>query len=140
MTKVHGTVLLSILALTLITTPSLQAADRANVGQWEFTSTVNGETKTRSYCITPAQAKGINGNAQADQAFLEKGALVRHCTIKDFKLEGNTLSYTQACAGYTFSDRTTYNGDSSEGELTTTMNGQEAVVTTVKGRRLGDCK
>lgn len=140
MTKTHGTALLSILALTLVTTPPLRAADRANVGQWEFTSTVNGEAKTRSYCITDAQAKGINGDAKADQAFLEKGALVRHCTIKDFKLEGNTLSYTQVCAGYTFSDRTTYSGDSSEGELTTKMDGQDAVVTHMKGRRLGDCK
>jgi hypothetical protein len=140
MKKINGIYLFPILALTLTATPSLHAADRANVGQWEFTSTVNGEAKTRSYCVTPAQAKGINGDASADQAFLEKTALVRHCTIKDFALEGNTLSYTQVCAGYTFSDRTTYNGDSSEGVLTTTMDGQEPVVTQVKGRRLGACK
>ena len=55
-------------------------------------------------------------------------------------MEGNTLSYTQVCAGYTFSDRTTYNGDSSEGVLTTKMEGQDAVVTHMKGRRLGACK
>jgi hypothetical protein len=138
--KINGIAQLSALALTLAAAPSLQAADRTNVGQWEFISTVNGEAKTRSYCITPAQVKGINGDAKTDQAFLEKSALVRHCTIKDFTLEGNTLSYTQVCAGYTFSDRTTYNGDSSEGVLTTTMNGQEPVVTQMKGRRLGACK
>ncbi|HEY0513706.1 MAG TPA: DUF3617 family protein [Thermoanaerobaculia bacterium] len=140
MKKVYGTVLLSAIALTLTSTPSLQAAERANVGQWEFTSTVDGAAKTRTYCITPTQVKGINGDAQADQAFLEKGAAARHCTIKDFKLEGNTLSYTQVCAGYTFSDRTTYSGDSSEGVLTTKMDGKAAVVTHMKGRRLGACK
>jgi hypothetical protein len=135
-----GTALFSLTVLTLTATPSLQAAERTNVGQWEFTSTVNGEAKTRTYCITPAQVKGINGDAQADHDFLEKGAAARHCTIKDFKLEGNTLSYTQACAGYTFSDRTTYSGDSSEGVLTTKMEGKEAIITHMKGRRLGACK
>lgn len=134
-----GTALFSVIALTLAAVPSLQAAERTNVGQWEFTSTVNGEAKTRTYCITPAQVKGINGDAQADHEFLEKGAAARHCTIKDFKLEGNTLSYTQVCAGYTFSDRTTYSGNSSEGVLTTTMNGKAPITTHMKGRRLGAC-
>jgi hypothetical protein len=69
-----------------------------------------------------------------------KGAAARHSTIKDFKLEGNTLSYTQVCAGYTFSDKTTYSGDSSEGVLTTKMEGKEAITTDMKGRRLGACK
>ena len=140
MKRTHGTALFSLIVLTLAATPSLQAAERTNVGQWEFTSTVNGEAKTRTYCITPAQVKGINGDAQADHDFLDKGAAARHCTIKHFKLEGNTLSYTQVCAGYTFSDRTTYSGDSSEGVLTTKMDGKEAVVTHMKGRRLGACK
>ena len=141
MKRIYGTALLSILALAFAITPSLQAAERANVGQWEFKSTVAGEAeKTRTYCITAAQAQGINGDAQADHDFLDKGAAKRHCTIKDFKLEGNTLSYTQVCAGYTFSDRTTYSGDSSEGVLTTKMDGKDAVVTHMKGRRLGACK
>jgi hypothetical protein len=141
MKKTHGTALLSLIALTLAATPSLQAAERAHPGQWEFTSKVDGEAaKTRAYCITPPQAKGINGDAQADHDFLDKGAAARHCTIKDFKLEGNTLSYTQVCAGYTFSDRTTYSGDSSEGVLTTKMDGKEAVVTHMNGRRLGACR
>jgi hypothetical protein len=139
MKKAHKTALLSLITLTLAAAPSLQAAERTKVGQWEFTSTVNGEVKTRTYCITPAQVKGINGDAQADHDFLEKGAAARHCAIKDFKLEGNTLSYTQVCAGYTFSDKTTYSGDSSEGVLTTKMDGKAAVTTYMKGRRLGTC-
>ena len=141
MKNMNGSALLSLIVLSLVATPALQAAERANVGQWEFKSTVAGEAeKTRTYCITAAQAQGINGDAQADRDFLEKGATARHCTIKDFKLEGNTLSYTKVCAGYTFSDRTTYNGDSSEGVLTTKMEGKDAVVTHMKGRRLGACK
>jgi hypothetical protein len=141
MKKMNGSALLSLIALSLTATPALQAAERANVGQWEFKSTVAGETeKTRTYCITAAQAQGINGDAQADRDFLEKGAAKRHCTIQDFKLDGNTLSYTQVCAGYAFSDRTTYNGDSSDGVLTTKMDGKAAVVTHMKGRRLGACK
>ena len=141
MKTMNGSALLSLIALSLLATPALQAAERANVGQWEFKSTVAGEAeKTRTYCITAAQAQGINGDARADHEFLDNSALKRHCTIKDFKLEGNTLSYTQVCAGYTFSDRTTYNGDSSEGVLTTKMEGQDAVVTHMKGRRLGACK
>ena len=139
MKKRHGTALLAGIALTLAATSTLHAAERAHVGKWEFVSTVAGESTTRSYCIKPAQAQGINGDAAADRAFLEKGAAARHCTIKDFKLAADTLSYTQVCAGYTFSDRTTYRGDTSEGELTTKMDGKPAVVTHMKGRRLGDC-
>jgi hypothetical protein len=139
MKKRYGTALLAGIALTLAAASALHAADRAHVGKWEFVSTVAGESTTRSYCIKPAQAQRINGDAAADRAFLEKGAAARHCTIKDFKLEADTLSYTQACAGYTFSDRTTYRGDTSEGELTTRMDGKPAVVTHMKGRRLGAC-
>lgn len=139
MKKHHGTALLAGIALTLIASPALQAAERTHVGQWEFVSTVDGKSTTRNYCIKPAQVEGINGDAAANRAFLEKGAAARHCTIKDFKLAADTLSYTQVCAGYTFSDRTTYHGDSSEGELTTKMEGKPAVVTHMKGRRLGDC-
>jgi hypothetical protein len=141
MKKINGPALFALISLTLLATPSLQAAERTKVGQWEFKSTVTGEAEqTRTYCITPSEVKGINGDAQTDLDFLEKGAAPRHCTIKDFKLEGNTLSYTKVCAGYTFSDRTTYSGDSSEGVLTTKMDGKDAVVTHMKGRRLGACK
>jgi hypothetical protein len=141
MKKMNGSALLSLIALTLTATPALQAAERVNPGQWEFKSTVAGEAeKTRTSCMTPAQAKPVNGDAQADRDFLEKGAAARHCTVKDFKLEGNTLSYTMVCPAYTFSDRTTYNGDSSDGVLTTKMDGKAAVVTHMKGRRLGACK
>jgi hypothetical protein len=141
MKKMNGPALLSLIALSLTAAPALQAAERANVGQWEFKSTVTGEAETtRTYCITPSEVKGINGDAQVDHDVLDKGAMARHCTIKDFKLEGNTLSYTKVCAGYTFSDRTTYSGDSSEGVLTTKMDGKDAVITHMKGRRLGACK
>jgi hypothetical protein len=139
MKKRHGTALLAGIALTLAAASTLHAAERAHVGKWEFVSTVDGQSTTRNFCIKPAQAQGINGDAAADRAFLEKKAAAHHCTIKDFKLEADTLSYTQVCAGYTFSDRTTYRGDSSEGELTTKMDGKPALVTHVKGRRLGDC-
>jgi hypothetical protein len=139
MKTMNGKTLLALTALTLAATSSLQAAERAHVGQWEFKSTVNGKAKTSTYCITPAHVKGMNGDAQADRDFLEKSAAARHCTIKDFKLEGNTLSYTQVCAGYTFSDRTTYSGDNSEGVLTTKKDGEAAIVTHMQGRRLGAC-
>jgi hypothetical protein len=140
MKNLSSPALLAGFALSLAATPALRAADRANPGQWEFVSTVDGKATTRTYCITPAQVQGINGDAAVDRAFLEKGAAKRHCTIQGFQLEANTLSYTQVCSGYTFADRTTYHGDSSEGELTTTMKGKPAVVTHMKGRRLGACK
>ena len=84
----HGTALLAGIALPLLAIAALQAAERTHVGQWEFVSTVDGQSTTRNYCIKPAQVVGINGDAAADRAFLEKGAAAHHCTIKDFKLVG----------------------------------------------------
>jgi hypothetical protein len=139
MKKRHGTALLAGITLTFAAASALHAAERTHVGKWEFVSTVDGKSTTRNFCIKPAQVQGINGDAAANRAFLEKGAAEHHCTIKDFKLEADTMSYTKVCAGYTFSDRTTYRGDTSEGELTTKMDGKPAVVTHMKGRRLGDC-
>ncbi len=135
----HGTALLAGIALTLLASPALHAAQRTHPGKWEFVSTVDGQSTTRDFCIKPAQAEGINGDAAANRAFLEKGAAAHHCTIKDFKLVADTMSYTKVCAGYSFSDRTTYHGDTSEGELTTRMDGKPPLVTHMKGRRLGDC-
>jgi hypothetical protein len=141
MKKTTGTALLSLLALTLTATPSLQAAERFKDGQWEINLTVDGRTQAHTYCITPVEAKskGINEGGAVSRDYLEKGAAKRHCTIKDFKFEGNTLSYTQACSSYTFSDRTTYSGDSFEGVLTTIRDGHAPAITHTKGRRLGAC-
>ena len=64
-------------------------------------------------------------------AFLEKGAAARHCTIKDFKLEGNTLSYTQVCAGYTLLGQDNLQRRRLRRRVDSTMNGKGAVISLI---------
>ncbi len=60
------------------------------------------------------------------------------CTVKSFTAAGSTVEYALACGERTIRSKTVFHGDTSEGTLTTTMDGK-AVTTEVKARRLGAC-
>jgi hypothetical protein len=137
MTKIHATALF-LLALTLLSAPPLLAAERMKSGQWEFTSTHQGRpAQTFKHCMTPADAASVNGDAKAGRAAAEKSA-GNKCALKEYKIAGDTVTYTLACDTKTISSTVTYHGDSFEGVLTTKSAGKEDV-TRVKARYLGAC-
>ncbi len=128
----------SICALLLAPTLSMRAAERMAAGQWEFTLTGNGESRTMKQCMTPDQANEMNGDTKTARGFAEKRAKGR-CTIKSYDIQGNTVKYSLVCGDRTIDSSTTFTGDTSEGTLTTTTADGKVDTRIVKARRLGAC-
>ena len=117
--------------------PPLEAAERMERGQWEFAMTTDGSTRTLTQCITADKASEVNGDTQAARAHAEKNSNGR-CTIKSYEVAGDKVSYSLVCGARQIESVTTFHGDSSEGSLITTSDGQ-SITTQVKARRLGAC-
>jgi Protein of unknown function (DUF3617) len=117
-----------------------EAADRIANGKWESAMTTDGETKTVTYCISPAEAASINGDSRTGRDFAEKKAekAGSRCTIKSYDLKGDTGSYILNCGSRTITDTTNYHGDTSEGVKTVTNEGV-TIKTSLKSRRVGPC-
>jgi hypothetical protein len=140
MTTLERTVLLTLIGGFLVSTTSpLRAADRMAPGQWEFTMTGDGESRTTKQCMTRDQANEMNGDTKTARSFAEKRANGR-CTIKAYDIQGNTVSYSLVCGERTIDSTTTFSGDTSEGTLKTTTADGKVDARIVKARRLGACQ
>jgi hypothetical protein len=124
------------LSAGLVISTSLYAAERMQPGQWEFTLTTDGASHTSAHCVTDAAE--VNGDVATARAAAEKKA-AGHCTVKSFGIQGDTVSYTLVCGNRTLDSVTTFHGVTSEGTLTTTVQGAKPAVTHFKARRLGAC-
>src|SRR5438128_383482 len=74
--------------------------DRVTTGLWEITFMQDGTPSTSTYCITPQQAKVMNSDAATVQVYVEQAVSEETggvCTVKNFRLQGNTLSLIKAC-------------------------------------------
>jgi hypothetical protein len=133
------TLLGTAIALALAASP-LSAAERLRAGQWEFTITHAGKGEATSFkhCITAAEAGSVNGDTKSARAYAEKAARAE-CKVTDYKVEGNTVSYAILCGAVSIRSTTTYNGDTSEGDLFSKRDGSPETVSHVKAKRLGDC-
>lgn len=130
------------LALMLVSTNlAAIAADRLQSGEWESTLTTEGDSRTVKFCIVPAEAASMNGDAQAARDYAEQKALKAggRCSVKSFTVKGNSVAYSLMCGDRNIENSQTYRGDSSNGMITTTVQGQPTVTTKVKSRRLGAC-
>jgi Protein of unknown function (DUF3617) len=124
-------------SLICFCSPALDAAERMISGQWEFTMTTDGSTRTSKQCMTPEKASEFNGDSKSGREIAEKNAKGR-CTIKSYEIEGDKVSYSLACGVTEIESVTTFHGDSSEGSMVTTTAGKP-VKTEVKARRVGAC-
>lgn len=132
------TILPALVFLTISTT-TLNAQMRVRPGMWANSVTNRGKTATRSVCIKPAEAAKSNGSPAILRAELEK-ALESGWTLKNFKLDGSSLSYTMVGPESSVLVETKFHGgDSSETTATFHIGGVTNVMQT-KGRRTGDCK
>jgi Protein of unknown function (DUF3617) len=130
--------LTSVFGFLLVATTSLWAADRMAAGQWEFTLTGNGESRTINQCMTTDQANEMNGDSKTARAFAEKRTKGR-CTIKSYDIQGDTVKYSLVCGDRTIDSTTTFRGNTSEGTLNTTTADGKVDAKIVKARRLGAC-
>ena len=139
MIRLRTTVIPALVFLTLSTTTTLHAQVRVRSGMWENTMTAFGKTVTRSECIKPAEAAMSNGSPAILRAETEKALSKSGCTLKNFKLDGNTLTYTMVCEESTVLLETKFHGgDSVETTMTFTVGGVTNVKQ-LKNRRTGDC-
>jgi hypothetical protein len=134
----------TILALIGLTVPGaawLRAEDRMRAGLWEITSTLNGKSPGPSHntCYTPAMVALGNSPAKSLREATEKSSAKSGCTLKDFKMDGNTISMTQVCGARTLVVSSTYSLDAFDTVATSTEAGV-STATHMKGRRIGDCK
>ena len=141
MIRLKTTVMPMVMCLMLSAATTLHAQERMRTGMWEDTVTASGHTATRSHCFKPADAALSNGapavvRAESEKAFSKNGA----CTLKDFKLDGNTLTQTMVCGKSTILQETRFHGGDTFETTMTYTEGGVSKVSQIKGRRTGDCK
>jgi Protein of unknown function (DUF3617) len=134
----------TILALIGLTFPGaawLSAEDRMRAGRWEVTTALNGTPSGASHntCYTPAMVALANSPAKTLREATEKSSAKTGCTVKDFKMDGNTISMTQVCGARMLVVSSTYSLDAFDTVATSTEAGVSRA-TRMKGRRIGDCK
>ena len=140
MIRLRTTIIPALVFLTLSTT-TLHAQVRMRPGMWENTTTSHGKTSTRSSCIKPADAALTDGPEAMVRAELGKAASKDGlCTIKNFKLDGNTLIYAMVCGKTTNLIETKFHGGDSQETTMTVATGGVTSVKQIKSRRTGDCK
>ncbi len=132
-------------ACTGIATGGSIARDRVQAGLWEIAFMQDGTPITTTYCITPEQARVMNSDAATVQVYVERAVSEENqglCTVKNFKLQGNTLSVVKTCgsgeSGFTISLVRTYYGDTAETEVVSKAGGRELRIKS-KQRRVGVC-
>jgi hypothetical protein len=123
----------------IVAASSLVAQDRIRPGMYEITTIKNGRTTVTSHCLNAAAVSASNGDANSLKEGLENSTAARNCTSKDFKLDGNVISFTTICSGIAVSSSTTYKTDSFE-TVMTTKSATGVTTTRVKDRRTGDCQ
>ena len=133
--------LLALSALLFFSAVSLRAEERMRAGLWEITSTLNGKSPGPSHntCFTPAMVALGNSPAKSLREATEKSSAKSGCTLKDFKMDGNTISMTQVCGARMLVVLSTYSLDAFDTVATSTEAGV-STATHMTGRRIGDCK
>ena len=118
---------------------------RVQPGLWEIAYTVNGTPSTNTYCITPEQANVMNSDPATVQVYIERAVAEENggaCTVKHFRLEGNTISVIKACGSgdseFTTSLVRTYYGDTAESDVVSSSGGRELHIKSTQ-KRIGVC-
>jgi Zn/Cd-binding protein ZinT len=138
MTSMQRSILPSLAALLLLATVPAWGAERMKGGQWESTAVVRGHSRTSTHCVTPGELKAVNGTSAEFRAYIEETTKAAKCKVENLKIDGNTVSFTTACAKTSVDSTTTYHGDHLE-TVMNTKGGSDSVTRQVKARWLGAC-
>ena len=102
----------------------------------------SGEAGCKASLVSPVSNSLQNGDSKSGREAAELEGKGR-CTIESYDITGNTVTYLMTCNGTVLAGTTTYHGDGSEGDLTSTrtVKGKEQTDRIhVTAKRLGDCK
>ena len=125
-----------VLTLALLSGVNAQAQDRIRPGIYELK--IN-DHPVASRCYPDAEVKPMNSDARTLEDWQKKLAVRAQCSMKDFKVAGNTVSFTLVCLDHTTATTGTYRGDSFD-TFNTVTRGNAVTKSHMQGRRTGDCK
>lgn len=140
MNKVVLISLLAVVSLPAVAAPNMQP------GMWEITTKMEMSgmegmpampPQTIRQCIRPADVQ--NGSSTVPKGDPQ-------CTVKGYKMQGNTAFWQMECKGENAMNGTgtvTYGGTSYSGKTQFNMNQDGQAMTmnqTFNGKRIGDCK
>ena len=133
----------SVIAASLVAIALAQGPRRD--GEWEVKMEMDMPglpagipPMTTKQCITPSDA----GDPQKALPPQGRGGNPGNCKISDYKIEGNTVSWSMACEGrqpMTGKGQFTYEQNAYTGTITMDMQGRGTMTTKYTGKRLGDC-
>jgi len=134
-------VVASLVGLLALCASPLQAADLVSPGEYEWTMKTNSDpARTVKTCMTPEMVKMFNGDSRSGREAADKANKGR-CTIQAYEIAGNKVTYRITCGDKLMESTTTFHGDSSEGDLTTTQTtGGHVDHMHTTAKRLGPCK
>jgi hypothetical protein len=118
-------------AAAAILVPVAMSAGPMKAGKWQVTIEGPGGSHTIERCVTAEEAeKPPRPPKMKDES----------CKVEDMKVEKNSVSWKLSCpsTGAKAEGKTTYDGDTFNGETHFTMNGHEMVQHTT-GKYLGAC-
>ncbi len=132
---------LAPIAFALTPTIPLSAEERMRAGLWELSITSDGKSKgSHDTCFTPGMLELTNSPAKLLREATEKAATKGgHCSLKDYKLDGNAISTTMVCGAKTVVTSSTYSLSNFD-TVNTSSEAGVSIVTHIKGRYLGACK
>ena len=125
-----------VLTLALLSGVNAQALDRIRPGIYELK--IN-DHPVASRCYPDAEVKPMNSDARTLEDWQKKTAVRAQCTLKDFKVSGDTVSFTLVCLDHTTATTGAYRGDSFD-TFNTVTRGSAVTKSHMQGRRTGDCK
>jgi hypothetical protein len=107
-------------------------------GKWSMT--IETEMANMPMKIPPMTVETCVTPEQAEKPEPPKSARSNDCKFSDYKIEGNTVSWTMSCEKQklTGEGKITYSAESYEGAMHAKM-GEMEVTTKYTGKRIGDC-
>jgi hypothetical protein len=129
---------LLLAAIAALALPLLAGASPMKAGKWQLTMQMDMPGMpmkmppiVTTNCVTEEEAANPQPPKQAKDA---------GCTFSDYKMEGNSISWTVSCPKQkmTGSGKITYSGDSYDGKMNMKV-GEQEMSAKYAGKRLGDC-
>jgi hypothetical protein len=113
-------------------------------GTWEITSTMEMEGMPAAGAAPMKYAQCLTSK----DAVPKNPDTIKGCTIKDMKVEGNTVTWTMRCeeqgAAIDASGTVTYSSDTMQGAVKMSLSDPEGgklqMTQRMSGKRIGDCK
>ena len=133
--KIRNIALFAIAAALAL--PVFAGPQRA--GKWQMT--IQTEMPNMPMKIPAVTTETCVTKEQAEKPEPPKSQRTSDCKFSDYKIEGNTVSWTMSCEKQklTGEGKITYSAESFEGAMHAKMSDME-VTTKYSGKRIGDCE